>query len=203
VFEKSKGIQSCVGLVPNGDDLSNQILVEERDEWVLQLNQWMSSQVASIIANPAYNSPRDSRAGHALFLYASTLNTPSTNPYKSTPSIRTKIIPSTATAPTLPPPALSWRACWMTPPCRCPCPRTLPSFSNDGDWIALCVVIPRTAMLPLCSPAMTFRFEKENLIVVPYTSRTHPIASRVAPRLLATWLPTHHPAGCHGRYFLL
>jgi hypothetical protein len=57
VFDKAKGIQSCVGIVPNGDDLANQLSVEDRDEWVLKLNQWLRAQVGSIIADPAYVSP--------------------------------------------------------------------------------------------------------------------------------------------------
>ena len=77
VFDKSKGLQSCVGLVPSGDDLLNQTFVENRDDWVLQLNQWMQSQVAAIIASPAYDAGRVTRRGQALFLYGSYSPTPS------------------------------------------------------------------------------------------------------------------------------
>jgi hypothetical protein len=77
VFDKSKGLQSCVGLVPSGDDLLNQSFVENRDDWVLQLNQWMHSQVAAIIASPAFDAGRVTRHGQALFLYGSYSPTPS------------------------------------------------------------------------------------------------------------------------------
>lgn len=77
VFEKSRGVESCVGLVPNGNDLASQLVVEDRDGWVEQLNRWMRSQVDSIIAHPAYDADRVSRAGQALFLYGSYSPTPS------------------------------------------------------------------------------------------------------------------------------
>ncbi len=71
VFDKSKGIESCVGLVPVGDDLANQVRVADADQWIIQLNQWMSSQVASCLTNPAYSADRSSRAGQSFFLYGS------------------------------------------------------------------------------------------------------------------------------------
>jgi hypothetical protein len=77
VFDKSNGVQSCVGLVPRGDDLFNQVIVTERDDWVFQLNDWMASQVAACIKNPAYSVDRSTRAGHALFLYGSYSPSPS------------------------------------------------------------------------------------------------------------------------------
>jgi hypothetical protein len=69
--------QSCVGLVPSVDDLLNQVCVEDRDDWLRQLNTWMSSQVAACIANPAYSTDRSTRAGQAFFLYGSYSPTPS------------------------------------------------------------------------------------------------------------------------------
>jgi hypothetical protein len=69
VFDKSKGVESCVGFVPDGCDLSNQVLHADRDEWVFQLNQWMRNQIADILRDPAYNIDRSNRAGQALFLY--------------------------------------------------------------------------------------------------------------------------------------
>lgn len=71
VFDKTNGIQSCVGLVPRGDDLSDQRTVEDREDWLLQLNDWMASQVSACIKSPAYTADRSSRAGQALFLYGS------------------------------------------------------------------------------------------------------------------------------------
>jgi hypothetical protein len=71
VFDKSKGIQSCVGLVPAGDDLENQVYFGDLQQWILQLNQWMSSQVAACLCNPAYSPDRTSRAGQPFFLYGS------------------------------------------------------------------------------------------------------------------------------------
>ena len=71
VFNKSKGIESCVGLVPNGSDLDNQLKFSDMNEWVAKLNGWMSSQVESIIRAPAFTSDRSSRSGQALFLYGS------------------------------------------------------------------------------------------------------------------------------------
>jgi hypothetical protein len=71
VFDKSKGIQSCVGLVPAGDDLEHQVYVGDMHKWIMQLNQWMSSQVAACLSNPAYSVDRSSRAGQSLFLYGS------------------------------------------------------------------------------------------------------------------------------------
>ena len=76
-FDKSKGVQGCVGLVPRGDDLANQVSVENRDDWVRELNTWMSAQVAACIRNPAYSADRSTRVGHALFLYGSYSPTPS------------------------------------------------------------------------------------------------------------------------------
>lgn len=77
VFDKTKGIQSCVGLVPRGDDLSDQRTFENREDWLLQLNNWMASQVAACIKSPAYTADRSTRAGQALFLYASYSPNPS------------------------------------------------------------------------------------------------------------------------------
>ncbi len=77
VFDAAKGIQSCVGLVPNGDDLVNQLSFEDRDEWALSLNDWMRSQVAAVVAAPAFSADRSSRSGQALFLYGSYSPTPS------------------------------------------------------------------------------------------------------------------------------
>jgi hypothetical protein len=77
VFDKATGIQNCAGLVPNGDDLANQVSVEDRDEWVIQLNRWLHAQVAAIIAHPPYSSDRSTRAGQALFMYGAYCPTPS------------------------------------------------------------------------------------------------------------------------------
>jgi hypothetical protein len=71
VFDKSKGIQSCVGLVPRGDDLENQVYIADLNQWIIQLNQWMSSQVAACLINPAYSGDRSSRAGNSFFIYGS------------------------------------------------------------------------------------------------------------------------------------
>lgn len=77
VFDKSKGVQGCVGLLPRGDDVANQVQVDSLDEWVQELNQWMRLQVAACISNPEYSANRSTRAGQALFLYGTYTPNPS------------------------------------------------------------------------------------------------------------------------------
>ncbi len=135
VFEKSRGVQSCVGLVPNGDDLADQLFFDDRDEWVGQLNRWMRSQVDSIIARPAYDADRVSRAGQALFLYVRL--------HIIAPQKNNKCA---GTAHTPPHQASSWPACLMTRQCRCPCLKLPLRSSKNGVCLALFAAIRPTAM---------------------------------------------------------
>ncbi len=64
--------------MPNrGDDITNQARVDSLGDWVMNLNQWMSEQVAACLSDPAYNADRTSRAGQALFLYGTYTPNPS------------------------------------------------------------------------------------------------------------------------------
>jgi hypothetical protein len=77
LFDKKKGVESCLGLVPIQNDLGNQSFCGNLHEWVLQLNNWFSSQVSASIMNPGYNSDRSTRAAQTLFLYGSYVVHPS------------------------------------------------------------------------------------------------------------------------------